>query len=100
VQHAVLLGGGFISLELAEAFVRGGITTTIVEMNDQILMPFDKEMTTPIVQALAAKGVQLIFGQSAESVETSNSGMLVALTSGRKIPAELVVFGVGCSRNC
>ncbi|QDT53912.1 Coenzyme A disulfide reductase [Caulifigura coniformis] len=95
VKSAVLLGGGFISLELAENFVRRGITTTIVEKNDQILTPFDKEMTTPIVQGLAAKGVRLVLGQSAESLEPSGHALLVGLTSGEKIPADLVVFGIG-----
>src|ERR1022692_450429 len=58
VKRAVVLGGGFISLELAENLVRRGISTTVVEKNKQILTPFDKEMTTPIVQELAAKGVK------------------------------------------
>jgi NADPH-dependent 2,4-dienoyl-CoA reductase/sulfur reductase-like enzyme/rhodanese-related sulfurtransferase len=95
VKQAVLLGGGFISLELAENFVRRGILTTVVEKNAQILTPFDKEMTTPIVQELADKGVTLLLGQSAESLEQTDEGLVVCLTSGQRLPAQLVVFGVG-----
>lgn len=95
VEKVVLLGGGFISLELAENFVRRGIATTIVEKGDQILAPFDKEMTTPVVQELINNGVTLIFGQSAESIEQTDDGMTVHLNSGQRLPAQLVVFGVG-----
>lgn len=95
VKQAVLLGGGFISLELAENLVRQGISTTVVEKNDQILTPFDKEMTTPIVQELAKRGVTLLIGQSAEAVEQTANGLTVCLNSGERLPAQLVIFGVG-----
>ena len=95
VTQAVLLGGGFISLELAENFVKRGISTTVVEKNDQILTPFDKEMTTPVVQELASKGVTLLLGQSAEAIEETSEGLIVCLNSGQRLPAQLVVFGVG-----
>lgn len=95
VKQAVLLGGGFISLELAENLVRLGISTTVVEKNDQILTPFDKEMTTPIVEELAKRGVTLLLGQAAESVEKTASGLAVNLNSGQRLPVQLVIFGVG-----
>ncbi len=95
VKQAVLLGGGFISLELAENFVRRGISTTVVEKNKQILAPFDKEMTTPIVQELADKGVKLLLGQSAEAIEAAAEGLTVCLNSGQRLPAQLVLFGIG-----
>ena len=95
VKQAVLVGGGFISLELAENFVRRGIATTVVEKNDQILTPFDKEMTTPIVQELANKGVTLLLGQTAEALEQTADGLVVCLNSGQRLPAQLVIFGVG-----
>ena len=95
VKQAVLLGGGFISLELAENFVRRGISTTVVEKNPQILTPFDQEMTTPIAQELADKGVTLLLGQTAEALEQTAEGLVVCLNSGQRLPAQLVVFGVG-----
>jgi NADPH-dependent 2,4-dienoyl-CoA reductase/sulfur reductase-like enzyme/rhodanese-related sulfurtransferase len=95
VKQAVLLGGGFISLELAENFVRLGISTTVVEKNDQILTPFDKEMTTPVVEELANKGVMLLFGRSAETLEQTAEGLVVCLNSGQRLPAQLVIFGIG-----
>ena len=95
VKQAVLLGGGFISLELAENFARLGIATTLVEKNEQILPPFDREMTSPIVRELADKGVNLLLGDSAESLEQTADGLVVDLNSGKQLPAQLVVFGVG-----
>ncbi len=95
VKQAVLLGGGFISLEVAENLVRRGISTTVVEKNEQILAPFDKEMVTPIVQELASKGVTLLLGQTAEALEQSSEGLVVCLNSGQRLPAQLVILGVG-----
>ena len=95
IKQAVLLGGGFISLELAENFVRLGIETTVVERNDQILVPFDREMTTPLAESIKAKGVKLIFNQSAEGFEKSPDGLIVILNSGQRLPAQLVVAGIG-----
>ncbi len=95
VRQAVAVGAGFIGLELAENFVKRGIITTMVEKNDQILTPFDKEMTTPILETLVAKGVTVLLGQSAEGFEPSPDGIVVRLKSGRRLTAQLVVLGVG-----
>jgi NADPH-dependent 2,4-dienoyl-CoA reductase/sulfur reductase-like enzyme/rhodanese-related sulfurtransferase len=95
VRQAVIVGAGFIGLELVENFVRRGIATTVVELQDQVLPPFDKEMTTPIANHLAAKGVTLILGQSAEGFEPAPDGLLVNLKSGQRLAAQLVILGVG-----
>lgn len=95
VRQAVLLGGGFISLELAENFVRRGVSTTVVEKNDQVLMPFDREMATPIAEQLTKHGVKLVLGQTAEAFEPTADGLLVRLQSGMGLPAQMVVLGIG-----
>jgi NADPH-dependent 2,4-dienoyl-CoA reductase/sulfur reductase-like enzyme/rhodanese-related sulfurtransferase len=95
VKQAVVVGAGFIGLELVENFVRRGIVTTVVELQDQVLPPFDKEMTTPVAQALAGHGVSLLLGQSVEAFEPAADGLTVRLKSGQRLPAQLVVLGVG-----
>jgi NADPH-dependent 2,4-dienoyl-CoA reductase/sulfur reductase-like enzyme/rhodanese-related sulfurtransferase len=95
IQGAVLLGGGFISLELAENLVRRGIRVTVVEKHDQVLIPFDREMTTPIAAALAAKGVTLLLNQTVEGFERRGDELIVLLKSGRRLSANLVVMGIG-----
>ena len=95
IKQAVVVGAGFIGLELVENFVRRGISTTLVELQDQVLPPLDKEMTTPLAESLAAHGVQLILGDSAEAFEPTDDGVAVRLKSGQRLPAQLVVLGIG-----
>ncbi len=111
VKQAVVVGAGFIGLELVENLVRRNIATTVVELQDQVLPPLDKEMTTPILQTLAAKGVTVLLSQSAAGFERlpstsgrgaggeggmdSGDGIIVRLQSGESLPAQLVILGVG-----
>jgi len=95
VKQVVVVGAGFIGLELVENFVKRGIATTVVELQDQVLPPFDKEMTTPIVETLLAKGVTVLLGQSADGFEQAPDGLVVRLKSGQRLPAQLVILGVG-----
>ena len=94
-KQAVIVGAGFIGLELVENFVERGVRTTVVELQDQVLPPLDKEMTAPIVDALTSRGVTLILQDSAEAFTQSADGLTVRLKSGRELPAGLVVLGVG-----
>lgn len=95
VKQVVVVGAGFIGLELVENFIRRGITTTVVELQDQVLPPFDKEMTTPIAENLAGHGVSLLLSQAAEAFEQAPDGLVVRLKSGQRLPAQLVILGVG-----
>lgn len=95
VQRAVVVGAGFIGLELAENFIHRRVATTVVELQDQVLPPLDKEMTTPILETLRSNGVQVLLGQSATAFEPSPAGLQVTLKSGEQLPAELVILGVG-----
>lgn len=95
VRQAVIVGAGFIGLELAENLVRRGIQTTIIELQDQVLPPLDKEMTTPIAEHVQAKGVTLMLSDSAEAFETAPEGIRMKLKSGRQLTAQLVILGVG-----
>ena len=95
VQHAVVVGAGFIGLELIENLVRRGVATTVVELQEQVLPPFDKEMTTPILKTLQTHGVTVLLKDSAESFAQNESGLLVQLKSGQVLPAQLVIVGVG-----
>ncbi len=95
VRQAVILGGGFIGLELAENFAGRGIAVTIVEKARQVLAPLDPEMTTPIADELRAHGVELLLDQAAAAIQSSPDGLAVRLLSGQGLNAQLVVVGVG-----
>lgn len=95
IARAVMVGAGFIGLELVENFIRRGVETTVVELQDQVLPPLDREMTTPIAQALVSRGVDLRLGDSAEAFESTGGDIVVRLKSGARIEAQMVVLGVG-----
>lgn len=94
-RRAVLVGGGFIGLELAENLVHRGVETTVVERNPQILTPFDPEMTTPLAARLREKGVRLLLGDTTAAIHPAADGLSVELKSGAVLAAQLVVLGVG-----
>lgn len=95
VKQAVVIGAGFIGLELVENFVRRGVATTVVELQDQVMPPFDKEMTKPIVDELRRHGVTLLLGDAAEAFSAAPDGLNVKLKSGQTLGAQLIILGVG-----
>ena len=95
VARAVMVGAGFIGLELVENLVRRGVATTLIELQDQVLPPLDKEMTAPIAAALRAHGVALRLGESAEAFEPAGDGLVVRTKSGQRLPADLIILGIG-----
>ncbi|WP_435021465.1 FAD-dependent oxidoreductase [Tundrisphaera sp. TA3] len=95
IRRAVVIGGGYIGLEVAENLARRGVATTLVQSQGQVLSLFDAEMTTPIAEHLAEHGIELILGDSAEAFEEKAGGIEVRLRSGGTRQAQLVVVGVG-----
>ena len=100
VQSAVIVGAGFIGIEIAENLVRSGLKTAVVELADQILPPWDVEMVRPLEQHLREKGVELYLGESAEEFEESDSGEVgarinVKLKSGASLAADFAVISIG-----
>ena len=94
-RTAVMIGAGFIGLELIENFVARGLRTTLIERNDQVLGPFDKEMTTPLTTALVQHGVQVLFGETTTGILSQVTHLAVKTESGKIIPADIVVLGLG-----
>ena len=95
VKRAVVVGAGFIGLELVENLVHRKIDTTVIELQKQVLPPFDEEMTVPIVQELAKHGVALRLNDSVAGFEKTANGLAVQLASGATLPAEIVIMGIG-----
>jgi len=94
--RAVVVGAGFIGLELTENLVHRGIDTTVVELQDQVLPPLDREMTAPLVATLRAHGVALHLGTSATGFEPdARGGVTTRLASGAELGSDLVILGVG-----
>lgn len=94
-EQAVIVGAGFIGIEVAENLVRRGIKTTIVELGDQILPPWDHELIVPIEDHLREQGVELRLNDSAVGFEESENGLEVHLDSGDSIDAAFAVVCIG-----
>jgi len=88
---AVVLGAGFIGLEVAENLVHRGWDVTVVELADQVLAPLDPEMSALVQARLEANGVRVLLGQSATALGASD----LTLTSGETLPATIVVAAIG-----
>jgi NADPH-dependent 2,4-dienoyl-CoA reductase/sulfur reductase-like enzyme/rhodanese-related sulfurtransferase len=95
-HRAVVVGGGFIGLEMAENLAHRGLDVTIVEMANQLLPPLDPEMAEYVRQRLAAHAVRLRLGDGVTGFEQAGDGSLVARTlSGGSFGADLVVLAIG-----
>lgn len=98
VRRAVVVGAGFIGLEMAEQLVHRGLEVALVELLPQVLGPLDPEMVAPIHQELIKNGVSLHLGDKVERFDEPN-GLAVAsrvqLGSGQSLPADLVILGLG-----
>lgn len=88
---AVVIGGGFIGVEVAENLVHRGITTALIEASSQVLAPLDPEMALLVENEMRRHGVDLRLGVSATKIN-SNS---VTLSDGNEIPAEIVILAIG-----
>lgn len=95
VKRAVVVGAGFIGLELVENFVHLGIETTLIELQDQVLPPLDIEMTTPLLQCLNKQGVAVYLQEAACGFEKTETGIKIELKSGKTVEADMVSLGIG-----
>lgn len=93
-RRAVVIGGGFIGIELAENLRLRGLDVTIVEMMDQVLIFLDYEMATLVHQHLQAHSIQLALGDGLKTIE-QGPPLQVVLQSDRRIEADMVVLAIG-----
>lgn len=93
--RAVVVGAGFIGVELVENFLRRGLRTDVVELQDQIIPVVDREMATPLAEAISARGATLHLRDSVESIRSIDGGLTLLLKSGEVLHADLIVLGVG-----
>lgn len=91
IKSAVILGAGFIGIELAENFIHRRLKTTVVEMSKSILPQFDPEIIEPFQAHLVANGIELALGVTAATIHEDT----ITLSDGREIAADLVVSAAG-----
>ncbi|TBY96815.1 CoA-disulfide reductase [Rhizobium leguminosarum bv. viciae] len=94
--RAVVVGGGFIGIEMVENLVHAGFDVTLVEMLDQVLAPLDPENARMTEAHMERHGVHLALGDGVASFERSIDGTLTVETrSGKSFPADIVILALG-----
>ncbi|WP_196598341.1 FAD-dependent oxidoreductase [Pectinatus frisingensis] len=98
-KRAVVVGGGFIGLEMAENLHKKGIHVTIIEALDQVMAPLDKEMAQLLHENIIDNDVELFLGDKVTEFEEKNEAVLIHLSSGKKVPADVVILSIGVRPN-
>ncbi len=94
--RAVVVGGGYIGLEMTEALVERGLQVCLVELEPQVMGTVDPEMAFPLHQELGARGVELLVNTGVTEIrETAANGLEVRLSNGEAREADLVLLSVG-----
>lgn len=94
-QRAIVVGAGFIGLEMAESLNHKGIFVTIVEMAEQVMTPLDYEMAAEVHQHLKTKNVEFYLNDGVSSFENDEKKLQVTLNSGRTLDADMVILSIG-----
>jgi len=95
VQHVVVVGGGYIGVEMAENLRHRGIAVTLVELANQIMPPLDQEMARDLQYHLEYHGVQLKLGTAAIGFTDNNGKLKISLNDETTLSADLVLLAVG-----
>lgn len=95
VKRAVIVGAGFIGLEMAENLKHAGIDVSIVEMSNQVMGPVDYSMAALVHEHLQQKGVKLYLEQAVDSFSTKDNSLKVNFKSGISLDTDLVILSIG-----
>lgn len=95
IKSAVIVGAGFIGLEMAENLHHAGAEVSVVEMGNQVMAPVDFSIASHVHQHLLQKGVRLFLGQSVERFERSGNNIEVFFAHGGSIVTDLVILSIG-----
>ena len=101
VQRVVVVGGGYIGLEIAEACRVRGLDVTVVDLSATPVGTFDPDIGEVIADAVRGEGIELVLSDGVAAVEVDRDGRACAVVtrSGRELPADLVVLGLGVRPN-
>ena len=98
-QSAVIIGGGYIGIEMAEALHARRMAVTVVEMVSQIMPNFDADMVAEVTAHLAEQNVQIYTNLSVKRLEQAEPGLAIHLSSGATLTADLVLVSTGVRPN-
>lgn len=98
-QKAVIIGGGYIGLEMAEALIMRKLEVSLVERSEQVMNTLDPDMGELVSEALMKVGVKLYRNESLTAFETDNGSVQAVVTDQRTLPTDLVILGMGVQPN-
>ncbi len=98
-KKAIVVGGGFIGLEMAENLHLAGLEVTIAEALDQVMAPVDYEMAQLVQNNMVQNGVKLYLGDGVSKFKSENGKVIVTLQSGIDLTADLVILSIGVRPN-
>jgi NADPH-dependent 2,4-dienoyl-CoA reductase/sulfur reductase-like enzyme len=99
-ERAVVVGGGYVGLEMAEAFVERGLQVTVVEASPQPMSTLDPDMGALVATAVEGLGITLHRSEKVTAIDVDGSGRATAVVTGeRVIPADVIVLGLGVKPN-
>ncbi|WP_336757933.1 FAD-dependent oxidoreductase [Paenibacillus sp. USHLN196] len=94
-QTAIVIGGGFIGVEMAENLKEAGLDVTLIEGNGQLLTPFDPELAASLAQEMEQNGVKLLFSKRVQAFHSLEKGIGVKLADDHVLTADLVILAIG-----
>ncbi|BCA80649.1 FAD-dependent oxidoreductase [Desulfuromonas sp. AOP6] len=98
-KQAVVVGGGYIGLEMAEALVRRGMRVSLIQMGEQVMETLDPDMGALVSEALREIGVTLYLKESLQGFEAKNGRVTAVITDQRTLPADCAILGMGTRPN-
>ncbi len=98
-RRAVVVGGGYIGLEMAEALVRRGLDVSLVERGEEVMGTLDPDMGQLVSQALRGIGVTLYLSEELTAFESKGGKVSEVITDQRSLPADIVILGIGVRPN-
>jgi NADPH-dependent 2,4-dienoyl-CoA reductase/sulfur reductase-like enzyme len=98
-RQGVIVGGGYIGLEMAEALIRQGLAVTLVDREPEVMGTLDPDMGALVAEALRGIGVTVLSGDSLTGFATAGGRLTGVMTDVRTLPADLVVLGMGVRPN-
>lgn len=94
-KRALVVGAGFIGLEVAENLHMKGVRVTVVELADHVIGPLDYDMAALVHQHMKTKNVEIYLKDAVKAFSTTDSNITAELSSGRLIKADMVILGIG-----
>lgn len=93
-KHAIVVGGGFIGIEMAENLHSAGVNVTIVEMADQVIAPIDYEMACEVHQHLINKGINLALETELQAINDKDNNLVITLNN-QTVSTDMIIMAIG-----